>query len=52
MRTRPMPLMIVSGSTKAFLDDGKIVAIAATGNKPAKHAPKAPLIRDSGIRIE
>lgn len=41
--------MIVSGATKAFLDDGKIVAIAATGNKPAKHAPKAPLIRDSGI---
>ena len=42
-------LMIVSGSAKAFLDDGKIVAIAATGSKPAKHAPKAPLIRDSGI---
>ena len=42
-------LMIVSGSAKAFLDDGKIIAIAATGNKPAKHAPKAPLIRDSGI---
>jgi tripartite-type tricarboxylate transporter receptor subunit TctC len=41
--------MIVSGSAKAFLDDGKIVAIAATGSKPAKHAPKAPLIRDSGI---
>lgn len=42
-------LMIVSGSAKAFLDEGKIVAIASTGSKPAKHAPKAQLIRDSGI---
>lgn len=44
-----LQLMIVSGGAKAFLDDGKIVAIAATGSKPAKHAPKAPLVRDSGI---
>jgi tripartite-type tricarboxylate transporter receptor subunit TctC len=42
-------MMIVSGSAKAFLDDGKIVALAATGSKPANHAPKAPLVRDSGI---
>lgn len=42
-------VMIVSGSAKAFLDDGKIIAIASTGSRPAKHAPKAPLIRDSGI---
>ncbi|MEP6587606.1 MAG: tripartite tricarboxylate transporter substrate-binding protein [Polaromonas sp.] len=42
-------LMLVSGSAKPFLDEGRIVAIAATGSKPAKVAPKAPLIRDSGI---
>ncbi len=42
-------LMIVSGAAKAFLDDGRIVAIASTGTKPATVAPKAQLMRDSGI---
>ncbi len=42
-------LMLVSGSAKAFIDEGRIVAIASTGIKPATVAPKAPLMRDSGI---
>jgi tripartite-type tricarboxylate transporter receptor subunit TctC len=42
-------MMLVSGSAKAFMDDGRIVAISSTGDRPATVAPKAPLIRDSGI---
>lgn len=42
-------MMLVSGSAKAFMDDGRIVAISSTGSKPATVAPKAPLMRDSGI---
>ena len=41
--------MMISGSAKAFIDDGRIVAISSTGNKPAAVAPKAQLMRDSGI---
>jgi tripartite-type tricarboxylate transporter receptor subunit TctC len=44
-----LQLMIVSGAGKAFLDDGKLIALAATGSKPAQHYPKAPSVRDSGI---
>lgn len=42
-------MMLVSGSGKPFLDNGKLVAIAATGIKPTNSSPKTPLVRDSGI---
>lgn len=44
-----LQLMIVSGAGKPFVDDGRIVAIASTGVKPAVIAPRVPLVRDSGI---
>lgn len=42
-------LMLISGTAKPFLDDGKIVAIASTGSKPPSFAPEAPPVKDSGI---
>ncbi|MBM3352583.1 MAG: tripartite tricarboxylate transporter substrate binding protein [Betaproteobacteria bacterium] len=42
-------LMIVSGAGKALLDDGRLVAIASTGSRPAVHAPRAQPARESGI---
>ena len=42
-------LMIVSGAGKAFLDDGRLVAIASTGAKPAIYSPGSLPARDSGI---
>jgi len=49
MAAGQIQLMIVSGAGKAFLDDGRIIAIAATGAKPAVHAPRAQPARESGI---
>jgi tripartite-type tricarboxylate transporter receptor subunit TctC len=42
-------LMIVSGSGKALIDDGRVVAIASTGAKPAIYSPRSQPVRDSGI---
>lgn len=42
-------LMIMSAAGKPFLDDGKLVGLAATGARPALHHPGSPPVRDSGI---
>ncbi len=42
-------LMIVSAAGKAFVDDGRVVAIASTGAKPAIFSPRSQPARDSGI---
>lgn len=44
-----LQLMIVSAAGRGFLDEGKIVGIAATGGTPALYYPKAPPIRSAGI---
>lgn len=49
MAAGQIQMMIASGAGKAFLDDGRIIAIAATGARPALHAPRAQPVREAGI---
>lgn len=44
-----LQLMIVSGIGKQFLDEGKIIALASTGARPAQHFPRAVPLREIGI---
>lgn len=42
-------MMLLSGAAKSILDEGRVIGLAATGARPAKHFPSAPPIRDVGI---